>query len=171
MARVSLKYRAIFLISTSTTPFFLMRKSVLKLHCATGFCMRRAGLYFQALSPGSAVPRHFRYSVLWVAPQNSQKCVCSFPLDRSTSGMTYGLSILEDKDFSGSHSAPSNPTPTKPMYGLVILIAEHTLVLKKLCARAYNWGPRAPPRLLAHHADQEEPAPTPGCGSSQKEEG
>lgn len=48
----------------------------------------------------------------WVAPQNSQKCVCSFPLDRSTSDMTYGLSILEDEDFFGSHSAPSNPSPS-----------------------------------------------------------
>lgn len=69
----------------------------------------------------------------WVAPQNSQKCVCSFPFDWSTSDMSYGLSILEDEDFSGSHSAPSNPSPKAHVWIGYFDCWAHTGAEKTVC--------------------------------------
>ena len=45
----------IFDIQIHHTFFLLMRKFMLRLHCAAVFRMRRASLYFQALSPGSTI--------------------------------------------------------------------------------------------------------------------
>lgn len=66
----------IFDIQIHHTFFLLMRKSMLRLHCAAVFRMKRASLYFQALSPGSTILRHFHYSVfMGCSPELAKMCL------------------------------------------------------------------------------------------------